>query len=124
MSLKRNFWRLLGKDPEAVIVSFPIGPEPQARAMMTEVLSLLPDREHFAVTHLEIEGVTSIGADDLRILIQRKRIGLAPTLLPGGFPLAFRYAPRKILGTTRGWNDTIYGRPLQSRPHFSLGACR
>ena len=34
MSLKRAFWRLLGKDPEAVVVSFLAGPEPLARAML------------------------------------------------------------------------------------------
>lgn len=97
MSFKRKLWQLLGKDPEAIIVSFPIGPEVLARAMMAEVLSLLPGREHYAVTHLEIEGVTSIAIEDLRMLVLRKRIGLAPTLLPGGFVPAFRYAPRKIL---------------------------
>lgn len=97
MSLKSKFWRFIGKDPDAVIVSFPSGPEPLARAMMAEVLTLLPEHEHYAVTDLEIDGVLSIGSEDLRALVLRKRIGLAPTLLPGGFAMAFRYAPRKIL---------------------------
>ena len=58
-------WKLLGKDPEAVVVSFLAGPEPLARAMLDEVRSLVPDREHFAVTDLSIEGVTCIRPEEL-----------------------------------------------------------
>ena len=60
MSLKRAVWKLLGKDPDAVVVSFLAGPEPLARAMLDEVRALVPDREHFAVTDLQIEGVACI----------------------------------------------------------------
>ena len=49
MRLKQAIWRLLGKDPDAVVVSFLSGPEPLAREMLREVLSLVPDREHYAV---------------------------------------------------------------------------
>ena len=50
MSLKNAVWKLFGKDPEAVVVSFLSGPEPLARAMLEEVRALVPDREHYAVT--------------------------------------------------------------------------
>ena len=78
MNLKRAFWKLLGKDPEAVVVSFLSGPEPLAQAVMAQVRALLPDREHYAVTDLEFEGVTSIAPEHIPALLQVKRIGLAP----------------------------------------------
>jgi hypothetical protein len=80
MSWKAAVWRLLGKDPEAVVVSFLSGPEPLARAVLDEVRALVPDREHFAVTDLEIEGVTCIRPSALPGPLRRKRIGLAPAL--------------------------------------------
>lgn len=103
MSFKRALWRLLGKDPEAVVVSFLSGPEPLARAMLQEVQSLVPDRRHYAVTNLKIEGVTCIPPSDLPGPLRRKRIGLAPTLFAGQREFqaiqraAFRYAPTKVL---------------------------
>ena len=60
MTLKQLIFRLLGKDPEAVVVSFLSGPEPLARAMLAEVRHLVPDRQHFAVTELDIDGVTCV----------------------------------------------------------------
>ena len=44
MGLKSAIWKLLGKDPEAVVVSFLSGPEPLSPAMLQEVRSLVPDR--------------------------------------------------------------------------------
>jgi polysaccharide biosynthesis protein PslH len=103
MGLKSAIWKLLGKDPEAVVVSFLSGPEPLARAMLDEVRSLVPDREHFAVTNLLIDGVACIRPDSLPGPLGHKRIGLAPTLFTGEAQFAalrraaFRYAPGKIL---------------------------
>jgi polysaccharide biosynthesis protein PslH len=101
MSLKSAFWRLLGKDAEAVVVSFLSGPEPLARAMLQEVRSLVPDREHYAVTELQIDGVKCIRPEQLPGPLKTKRIGLAPTLFTGEPSklrrLAFRYAPGKVL---------------------------
>jgi glycosyltransferase involved in cell wall biosynthesis/GNAT superfamily N-acetyltransferase len=96
MSWKAAVWRLLGKDSEAVVVSFLSGPEPLARSLLAEVRALVPDREHFAVTELEIEGVTCIRPSELPGPLRHKRIGLAPTLF-ASVRLAFRYAPLKVL---------------------------
>ena len=60
VSFKALLFRLLGKDPEAVVVSFLSGPEPLARAMLDEVRQLVPDREHFAVTNIDIPDVICI----------------------------------------------------------------
>lgn len=103
MSLKSALWKLLGKDAEAVVVSFLSGPEPLARAMLQEVRSLVPDREHYAVTELRIEGVACIRPAELPGPLRRKRIGLAPTLFSSDPSYAairnaaFRLAPRKVL---------------------------
>jgi ribosomal protein S18 acetylase RimI-like enzyme len=103
MGLKSAIWKLLGKDPEAVVVSFLSGPEPLARAMVEEVRSLVPDREHFAVTSLPVEGITCIRPDALPGPLRRKRIGLAPALFTGDPQYAglrraaLRYAPGKVL---------------------------
>ena len=122
MNLKRAFWKLVGKDPDAVVVSFLAGPEPLARAMLKEVRSLVPDREHFAVTELEIEGVTCIRPADLPGPLRRKRIGLAPTLFahePQYRPIrraAFRLAPRKVLA----YNERLERHHL--RPSTALAS--
>ena len=103
MSLKNAVWKLLGKDPEAVVVSFLSGPEPLARAMLEEVRALVPDREHYAVTNLDIAGISCVRPEDLPRVLRRKRIGLAPTLFTRDNEYAalrrhaFRYAPGKVL---------------------------
>jgi len=103
MSLKNAVWKLLGKDPEAVVVSFLSGPEPLARAMLQEVRSLIPDREHYAVTNLDVAGIVCIRPEDLARVLRRKRVALAPTLFTRDKEYsslrkhAFRFAPGKIL---------------------------
>ena len=91
--IKRWIFRLLGKDPEAVVVIFRSGPPELCRAMAEEVRALTPDRRHFEVT--------AENWPELRRELKRYRIGLAPVLFAGGpNPLrraAFRLAPRKIL---------------------------
>jgi len=42
-----TLFKLLGKDPEAVVVTFLSGEEPLAGAMLDEVRRLVPDRRHF-----------------------------------------------------------------------------
>src|SRR4051812_9973209 len=91
--LKGWIFRLFGKDPEAVVVTFASGPADLCRRMFDEVQSLVPDRRHFFATEENWP--------DLRQELRRYRIGLAPVLLASeGRALrraAFRLAPRKIL---------------------------
>src|SRR5277367_485093 len=47
--LKSLVFRLLGKEPEAVVVTFLTGDETLARGMAAEILELVPDRRHFTV---------------------------------------------------------------------------
>ena len=93
--LKRLLFRLLGKDPEAVVVSFRSGDDALADAMGAEIRRLEPGRRHFEIRLEE--------AADVRRRLRGYRIGLAPVLLtadPTYKPLrraAFRLAPLKIL---------------------------
>lgn len=92
-ALKRWIFRLAGKDPEAVVVSFCTGDAELCRRMVEEVRSLVPGRRHFVAT--------AENWPALRRELKRYRIGLAPVLLTGQPDslrrAAFRLAPRKIL---------------------------
>src|SRR4051812_28692841 len=118
MSWKRMMFGLLGKDPEAVVVSFCSGPPDLVKRMMNEVRTLVPDREHLAVTDVPLPGVRCICPADLPGVLKRKRIGLAPTLFTGEPEyagvrrLAFRMAPLKVLAYNRGLE----------RHHLQLGS--
>jgi glycosyltransferase involved in cell wall biosynthesis len=91
--LKAWFFRLLRKDPEAVVVTFVTGDAALAARMADEVRALVPDRRHFTAT--------PENWPELRRELRRYRIGLAPVLLTREpSPLrraAYRLAPRKIL---------------------------
>ena len=96
--LKALLFRLLRKDPEAVVVTFATGDPEFSRRMAEEVRALVPDRRHFLVEHGEGGTVRSWLA--LRRRFARYRIGLAPVLLGGRNPLrraAYLLAPRRIL---------------------------
>ncbi|MBV9504019.1 MAG: glycosyltransferase [Acidobacteriia bacterium] len=91
--LKRWIFRLLGKEPEAVVVSFASGDPELCRRMVEEVRSLVPDRRYFVVT--------DENWPEMRSKLKRYRIGLAPVMLSrdGGAlrRAAFLRAPHKIL---------------------------
>lgn len=113
--LKRLVFGLLGKDPEAVIVSFLTGDAALADKMAEEARELLPGRRHFTVApDPEAEQWIVTGPDGsvcaltprytaLRRLFRRYRIGLAPVLFDGNPEFralrrtAFLLAPLKIL---------------------------
>lgn len=113
--LKILFFRLLGKDPEAVVVSFLTGPPEKAAAMLDEIRRLLPERRHFAVGLREpapVPGVTSVvlppaGAWELgralRRQFRRYRIGMAAVLFTAEPEFralrlaAFLLAPTRVL---------------------------
>jgi glycosyltransferase involved in cell wall biosynthesis len=91
--LKKWIFRLLGKDPEAVVVTFYTGDPELCRRMEEEVMSLVPERRHFVVTEDSWPA--------LRRELRRYRIGLAVVMLTRRRNLlrraAYRLAPRKIL---------------------------
>ena len=91
--LKRWLFSLLGKDPEAVVVTFTTGDAELCRRMAEEVRALVPDRRHFVATEANWP--------ELRRELRRYRIGLAPVMLtrdPNALRrAAYRLAPRKIL---------------------------
>jgi glycosyltransferase involved in cell wall biosynthesis len=91
--LKRWIFALLGKDPEAVVVTFATGDAELCRRMAEEVRALVPDRRHFVATEANWH--------ELRRELRRYRIGLAPVMLTRA-PSALRRAaylcaPQKIL---------------------------
>ena len=91
--IKRWFFRLLGKDPEAVVVSFVTGDAALCSRMIEEVRALVPDRRHFVAT--------PENWPELRRELRGYRIGLAPVMLTRESDAlrrgAYRLAPRKIL---------------------------
>ena len=91
--LKRWLFGLLGKDPEAVVVTFFSGDRELCRRMAEEVRALEPGRRHFVVTEANWP--------ELRRELRRYRIGLAPVMLTRRSSAlrraAYRLAPRKIL---------------------------
>lgn len=91
--LKRWIFRLLGKDPEAVVVTFCSGDAELCRRMAAEVRRLVPERRHFVATEQNWP--------KLRVELRKYRIGLAPVMLAGQSSAlrraAYRLAPRKIL---------------------------
>jgi glycosyltransferase involved in cell wall biosynthesis len=91
--LKRWFFRLLGKDPEAVVVIFQTGDAALCARMAEEVRALTPDRRHFVAT--------PENWPKLRRELRQYRIGLAPVILTKESSAlrraAYRLAPRKIL---------------------------
>ena len=93
--LKRLLFRLLGKDPEAVIVCFRSGDSALADAMCAEIRRLEPTRRLFEVILEDLS--------EMRQRLRAYRIGLAAVLFDADSnyrPLrraAFLLAPRKIL---------------------------
>ena len=91
--LKKWVFRLLGKDPEAVVVTFCTGDAELCRRMAEEVQSLVPDRRHFVVT--------GDNWPAMKRNLRGYRVGLAVVMLTRRRNLlrraAYRLAPRKIL---------------------------
>jgi glycosyltransferase involved in cell wall biosynthesis len=91
--LKSWIFGMLGKDPDAVVVTFATGDTELCRRMAEEVRALVPGRRHFVATEANWP--------ELRRELRRYRIGLAPVMLtrqPCALRrAAYRLAPRKIL---------------------------
>jgi polysaccharide biosynthesis protein PslH len=113
MSFKSALFHLLGKEEEAVVVTFLSGPPAPALQMLEEVRRLIPDRRHFAVALAGeaparagvpiIEVNAEAPAGEVRWAFRRYRVGMAPVLYTGDRrwrPLrlaAARLAPTKLL---------------------------
>ena len=108
--LKRWWFGLRGKDPEAAIVSFRTGEPRLADAMCEEIRRLEPARRH-----IEISPEERITGRNPGKKLRAYRIGLAPVLFTAdrGFRklrrLAFMLAPRKILA----YNERLERHHLQ-----------
>jgi ribosomal-protein-alanine acetyltransferase len=121
VSWKHFLFRLLGKDPDAVVVSFLSGPRDLALRMLAEIRTLVPDRAHYAVYEGDpppaVDGVEFIALDRLPELLKRKRIGLAPVLFIADNDstrmrrAAFRHSPTKILA----YNERLERHHLRLR---------
>lgn len=100
-SLKKRIFGLLGKDPDAVVVSFATGDPELAGRMVEEVQRLVPDRRHFVVA--DESGSAWAIYRRLRRRFGKYRIGLAPVLFAADRQhsalrrAAFLLAPRKVL---------------------------
>ena len=92
-AMKQWIFRLFGKGPEAVVVTFSSGDPELCRRMAEEVRSLVPDRRHFLAT--------AENWSELRRELKPYRIGLAPVMLTREANAlrraAYRLAPHKIL---------------------------
>jgi ribosomal protein S18 acetylase RimI-like enzyme len=102
--LKQFIFKLLGKDPEAIVVTFASGDPELAQRMFAEIQALEPGRRHFLVKPGEFQTDSPIRIyRELRKRFRAYRIGLAPVLLGhdrryrGLRRAAFLYAPSKIL---------------------------
>lgn len=111
-AIKKFIFRILGKDPEAIIVSFATGDPMLANRMFAEIQALEPRRRHVLVRPEEAGSYRSV-----RRLLRGYRIGLAPVLFDGDGRyrslrrIAFLLAPTRILA---------YNQRLE-RHHLRLG---
>src|SRR6266853_184771 len=102
-ALRQFIFRILGKDPEAIVVSFASGDADLGRQMFAEIQQLEPARRHVLVTTDELEPGSSFKIYlQLRRRFRRQRIGLAPVLFTNDQQYralrraAFLLAPTKI----------------------------
>lgn len=116
--LKQFIFRMLGKDPEAVVVTFATGDPEMTQRMFAEIQRLEPARRHFLVKPEEFPAASAWAAyRRLRKRFRPYRIGLALVLLEKNrsyCPLrlaAFLLAPTRILA---------YNQRLE-RHHLRLG---
>jgi polysaccharide biosynthesis protein PslH len=103
-ALKKFIFRLLRKDPEAIVVTFATGDPQLAQQMFAEIQRLVPDRRHVLVKPGDFRTTSTFQIYcQLRRQFRAFRIGQTPLLLdpnPRYRALrraAFLYAPTKIL---------------------------
>lgn len=103
-ALKRFIFRLLGKDPEAIVVTFASGDPELAQAMFAEIQRLVPERKHVLVKPEDFRDRSTFAIYwEIRRRFRAYRIGQAAVLFDrdrryGALRRAsFLYAPTKIL---------------------------
>ena len=95
-ALKRFIFRLLGKDPEAIVVTFASGDPELAQAMFAEIQRLVPDRRHFLVKPEDFRDRSTFAIyRQLRRRFRAYRIGQAAVLLRSRSAIR-RVAPRRV----------------------------
>lgn len=108
-ALKKILFRILGKDPEAIVVSFATGDPELRNRMFAEIQALEPERRHVLVTPDELHSGSTLRIyRQLRTRFRAYRIGLAPVLFTNDRKYralrraAFLLAPTRILAYNRG----------------------
>jgi len=103
-AIRQFIFRILGKDPEAIVVSFASGDADLSKQMFAEIQQLEPARQHVLVTPDEMEPGSSFKTYlQLRERFRKQRIGLAPVLFTKDQQYralrraAFLLTPTKIL---------------------------
>ena len=103
-AVKQFIFRLLGKDPEAIVVTVASGDPELVERMFAEIQGLVPDRQHVLVKPGEFNGHSTLHIyRQLRQRFRAYRIGQAPLLFdrdPRYRALrraVFLYAPTRIL---------------------------
>ncbi len=117
-ALKKIIFRILGKDPDAIVVSFATGGRELSDGMFVEVHGLEPTRRHVLVAPEEFGRASTLQIYwQLRKRFRTFRIGLAPVLFERHAryrPLrraAFLVAPTKILA----YNERLERHHLRLR---------
>jgi ribosomal protein S18 acetylase RimI-like enzyme/glycosyltransferase involved in cell wall biosynthesis len=116
-ALKKILFRILGKDPDAIVVSFATGDRELSERMYAEIQRLEPARRHFLVTPEDFGAASALRIyRALKKRFSRYRIGLAPVLVGDARyrnlrRAAFLLSPGKILA---------YNQRLE-RHHLRLG---
>jgi ribosomal protein S18 acetylase RimI-like enzyme len=118
-ALKKFIFKLLGKDPEAIVITVATGDPELAQRMFAEFQSLVPDRRHFLVEPGEFSVTSTLQIyGQLRKRFRAYRIGQIALLLDGDprysalRRAALFCAPTKILA---------YNVRLE-RHHLTVGA--
>ncbi len=117
-TLKEFIFRILGKDPEAIVVSLATGDSDTAQRMFAEIQSLVPERRHVLIKPEEVAGSSTLQSyRQLRKRFRPYRIGIAAVLFDKNDRFralrraAFLLAPTKILA----YNDRLERHHLRLR---------
>ncbi len=119
LALKKFLFRLLGKDPEAVVVTFASGDSELAQRMFAEIQRLVPDRRHLLVSPADFGAQSTFGIYlQLRKRFRAYRIGQATVL----FDDDRRYRSLRRAAVLLAPTKILAYNALLERHHLSLQA--